>query len=64
MMEYKYQGKFESELIKDGYQFKKIIGDLSLYRDDQDNVVIARVTDKGRLEIMLETKIQKRINGT
>ena len=56
-MDSKYQNKFERELIEDDFKFCRLVNGYGLYRKWNGEVVIARVTDKGNLEVLLHANV-------
>lgn len=60
-MENKYQGKFERNLYEDDFKFCRLIDSCGLYRKWNGEIIIAKVSDKGTLEVLLHGKLEENI---
>lgn len=66
-MESKYNQKFERELIEDDFKFCRLVEGYGLYKRWDGEVIIAKVSEKGKLEVLLHANIkeeEKNINHT
>lgn len=58
-MESKYQDKYESALIEAGFKFTRLLDNYHLYRKWNGEVIIAKVTEKGKLEVLLHNTLNE-----
>jgi hypothetical protein len=52
-MESKYQDKYERTMLEDDFKFCRLVEGYSLYKKWNGEVIIAKVNEKGKLEVLL-----------
>ena len=58
-MESKYQDKYESAILEAGFKFTRLLDNYRLYRKWNGEVIIANVTLKGKLEVLLHNTLNE-----
>ena len=60
-MDNKYEGKFERDLIEDDFKFCRLVDGYNFYRKWNGDIMIAKVNEKGKLEVLLYTNLKEEI---